>query len=340
MGVYDQAQSTRLAQRTGLEQPGIRLVYLEELPEIAYRGQLIYNGTSDYLLVYDGAAWQTIGDQSGSRLFVQSATPTGAGEGDQWYSPTTGLLLVFDGASWVEPALPEDSVGAYQIIADSITTNELAANAITTAELAADAITAKHSIVSAAYYTALDGPRMTIANDPAGGVIRFYYGMGEALSGFINPVQDGSRPKLHLSSGTMAPGGGNSAQLELFGAFAGGAGKKAAFNCDLFINGSTAVTSSRRYKEDIQDLTYDRDQILSLRPVEYTRKDSGERNVGFIAEEAEEAGLHRFVIKVDGQVEAFNYPAYTAALQQVCIEQQADIDHLTARLEALEARLA
>lgn len=340
MGVYDQAQSPRIGQKTGLEQPGIRLVYLEELPEIAYKGQIIYNGTSDYLLVYDGAAWQTIGDQSGTRLFVQSAPPVGMGEGDQWYSPATGLLLVFDGVNWVEPALPEDSVGAEQIIPSSITAEEMAADSITAGELAADAITAKHSIVSANFYTALDGPRMTIANDPAGGVIRFYYGMGEALSGFINPVQDGSRPKLHFSSGTMAPGGGNSAQLELFGAFSGGAGKKASFNCDLYINGNTAVTSSRRYKEEIEELEWLPEQILELRPVQYRRKDTGERNVGFIAEEAEELGMHELVLKVDGKVEAFNYPAYTAALQKVVRAQEERIRSLEERLDALESRHA
>jgi hypothetical protein len=342
MSGYDQAQSQRLAQRNGVEQPGIRLVYLEDLPEIAYRGQLIYNGTSDQLMVYDGDAWQTAGDNSGSRLFVQAADPLIAesvGEGDQWYSTTTGILQVFNGSAWVEPALPEDSVGTYQIIADSITANELAANSITTTELAADAITAKHSIISATYYTSLSGTRLVIQNDSSGGIIRFHYDAGEALSGFINPAMDGSRPKLHLSSGSMASGGENSAQLQLFGAFSGGSGKKAEFNCNLFVEG-VAVSSSRRYKTEIEDLDYTVEQILALRPVSYRRKDSGVKSIGFIAEDAEELGMTEVVISEDGQVEAFNYPAYTAALQKVVQVQEERIRSLEERLEALEARNA
>lgn len=329
MGVYDQAQSPRVAQRSGLEQPGIRLVYLDELPEIAYKGQIIYNGTNDYLLVYDGVAWQTIGDQSGSRLFVQAADPAltpqnAVTDGDQWFNTSTGILLVWDGFGWAEPVIPEDAVGEDQ--------------------LAEDSITGKHTIMGSViigtnFFTADPNEfdtYMQIIQDANGGNIYFHYGLGEAYKGFLNPQADGSRPKVTMSSGTMSSDSSHAAQIRLYGAFAGGAGKKIELNADTYMNGNLLSTSSRRYKDDIVDLPYTREEILSLRPVEYTFIQTGERNVGFIAEEAEEAGLHRFVIKVDGQTEAFNYPAYTAALQKVCIDQQAQIDDLERRLSQLE----
>lgn len=334
MGVYDQAQSQRVAQRTGIEQPGIRLVYLEDLPEIAYRGQLIYNGTSDFLLIYDGVAWQTIGDQSSNRLFVQSAdpqvTPSNAvTEGDQWYSPTTGLLVVWDGTMWAEPAIPEDAVGEAQI--------------------ADEAITSKHTIQGARiigtnFFTAdpdVAETYMQIVQDANGGNIYFNYGIGETFNGFLNPKADGSRPMVQLSSGNMSPSAGGSAQLKLYGAFSGGAGKKAEFNCDLYMNGDLVSTSSRRYKENIELIPYVAKDLLQLEPKVFNRIGEVKQEVGFIAEEAEELGLEAWVFRdpETDSVEAFSYVNWVVALQQICREQQDQIDRMEDRLAALEARL-
>ena len=51
---YDQAQGARIGQRTSPENPGVRLCTVSELPEVAYRGQIIYLTDLDVFNVYDG----------------------------------------------------------------------------------------------------------------------------------------------------------------------------------------------------------------------------------------------------------------------------------------------
>jgi hypothetical protein len=110
------------------------------------------------------------------------------------------------------------------------------------------------------------------------------------------------------------------------------------------------VSSSIRYKKNVRDLTYTKEQILSLRPVHYQNKfmepQDEPQYAGFIAEEVAEAGLDDFVIygRVDEEgnekepvIETFDYNHFTAALLKVAQEQQAEIDDLRSRLEALEA---
>lgn len=95
------------------------------------------------------------------------------------------------------------------------------------------------------------------------------------------------------------------------------------------------VSSSRRYKENIRDLEHTAEELLQLRPVNFTSLADGDvdnpERVGFIAEEAEDAGLEPWVMRnPDGTVESFDYPAWTAALQQI-------VRHLDERTRALEA---
>jgi hypothetical protein len=106
--------------------------------------------------------------------------------------------------------------------------------------------------------------------------------------------------------------------------------------------------SALRYKENIVDMAYTKEQILSLRPVDFDWKSDsmgmGRKGSGFIAEEVLSAGLDRFVyFKSDdkkesgaeaGLIAGVDYGQMVAAVLKVAQEQQAEIDDLRARLEA------
>jgi hypothetical protein len=94
-------------------------------------------------------------------------------------------------------------------------------------------------------------------------------------------------------------------------------------------------TSSRRYKKDIEPLTDElADRVLALPTITYAAKegDEGRRFLGFIAEDAHEAGLDCLVhYNSEGEPESFAYERVVVALVN-------KINRLQARLDALEAR--
>jgi hypothetical protein len=99
-------------------------------------------------------------------------------------------------------------------------------------------------------------------------------------------------------------------------------------------------TSSRRYKEAIEDITEEESaKIYDLKPKSFTMKGSGEETYGFIAEE-----VHEVLPKLtppkdaDGNVETLNYRHMVALLVKELQKHQAKIEDLTARIEALEAQ--
>jgi hypothetical protein len=127
----------------------------------------------------------------------------------------------------------------------------------------------------------------------------------------------------------------------------------------------TAISSTRRAKRDITDLDIDPAAVMQMRPrswlprpavrscPDWMHEQHGEgecragevvespeddiRQVGFIAEELDEIGLGDFVqYDEEGLPAAISYDRLTAALIPVLQAQQAQIDALTARLDALE----
>lgn len=68
----------------------------------------------------------------------------------------------------------------------------------------------------------------------------------------------------------------------------------------------TYCTSSIRFKEDVTDLKSGLEQIRGLRPVSYTWKESGKKDVGFIAEEVAGIVPEAVTYDKDGQIESFN----------------------------------
>jgi hypothetical protein len=100
-------------------------------------------------------------------------------------------------------------------------------------------------------------------------------------------------------------------------------------------------TSSIKYKRDVQNATHGLAEVLQLRPVTYKGKGENDGETvfgGLIAEEVHEAGLTEFVqYAADGSPDALAYGNMVSLLTKAIQEQQAIIDSLTARIEALES---
>jgi hypothetical protein len=92
-------------------------------------------------------------------------------------------------------------------------------------------------------------------------------------------------------------------------------------------------TSSRRYKENIIDLADKSDLMLKARPVSFTCKNTGNRNIGFIAEEFHDLGLNELVTYLDGLPEAISYDWIACYLLQIVKKQDK-------RIKALEEKAA
>lgn len=98
------------------------------------------------------------------------------------------------------------------------------------------------------------------------------------------------------------------------------------------------LASSERYKRDIQSLEDDFSAILRAKPKSFVDAASGEREIGFIAEEFDALGLRNLVTYLDGQPNGIKYEMISLYLLEVVKELQAKNEDLRRRIEALEAR--
>ncbi len=114
----------------------------------------------------------------------------------------------------------------------------------------------------------------------------------------------------------------------------------AAANLNVDGNGTFfRSTSALKYKKDIRNL--ENIDINLFRAVRYKSKsesdDQTKDHFGIVADEVDAAGIKELVnYGVEGDVEGFQYERLTVVLLKHCQEQQAIINALTARVEALE----
>lgn len=91
------------------------------------------------------------------------------------------------------------------------------------------------------------------------------------------------------------------------------------------------VTSSKRYKSHVKALSVNVDRLLALEPKTFRSKhpsEKGQRQVGFIAEDAADLGLEDWVEVADGVVEAFDYGKWVVALQAIARHHADQLDEL------------
>jgi len=142
-----------------------------------------------------------------------------------------------------------------------------------------------------------------------------------------------SSHNLRASGGTLMYNSGSGNHLfEIAGS------QKGYLNASGWQDGSDI-----RLKENIQDISYGLDTVLSLKPRKFDWKDAPEEekaSIGFIAQEVESI-IPEIISesRTDGKgtsIKGMNYGALTAALVKAIQEQQTIIDDLKSRIETLE----
>ena len=101
------------------------------------------------------------------------------------------------------------------------------------------------------------------------------------------------------------------------------------------------VSSSRRYKQDIEDMAGASESLLSLRPVTFRYKKTfkdGDKPIqyGLIAEEVAEVFPDLVVYTEDGEPETVKYHLLATLLLNELQKQGEELQVLSARLERLE----
>jgi len=100
------------------------------------------------------------------------------------------------------------------------------------------------------------------------------------------------------------------------------------------------VSSSIRYKENVEDLPIGLNDLLKLRPATYKYKSNGNKDYGFIAEEVYDAGLEEFVtFNEDGQIEGLKDNYFTVLSIKAIQEQQAIIEIQATEIETLKTQI-
>ncbi len=98
-------------------------------------------------------------------------------------------------------------------------------------------------------------------------------------------------------------------------------------------------SSSKRYKEHIQPLQDDFHKIFQAKPKSFVDKTSGQREIGYIAEEFDEMGLGNLVIyDGEGQPNGLRYELVSLYLLEIVKEVRTENEELRERIEALEGK--
>ena len=102
-------------------------------------------------------------------------------------------------------------------------------------------------------------------------------------------------------------------------------------------------TSSRRYKENIEDLTLeDAQKLLELRPVtyDYINKANGTGCQGLIAEEVDEIMKYPVIYNDEGQPDGIDYSKFVPSLIKLVQVQEKRITELERTVEELSSKIA
>ncbi len=96
-------------------------------------------------------------------------------------------------------------------------------------------------------------------------------------------------------------------------------------------------TSSKRYKEDIQNFKTNFHKILEMKPKKYKDNASGQREIGYIAEDFDDTGLNDLVIyNEEKKPNGLKYDRISLYLVEIVKEQQKKISELEERIKNLE----
>ncbi len=96
--------------------------------------------------------------------------------------------------------------------------------------------------------------------------------------------------------------------------------------------------SSARYKENIEALKYGLKDVLKMDPKSFTYKNTGKKDIGFIAEDMVKI-VPEVVTKKDGKPESIDYDKLTAVLVEAIQDQQKQIDTQAKQIKKLQEQI-
>ncbi len=106
----------------------------------------------------------------------------------------------------------------------------------------------------------------------------------------------------------------------------------ACFSSSGTVRSLGLCSSSRHLKTHIRPLVSGLELVLRMQPVSFTWKQTGQSDLGFVAEEASAIVPELVVQDEHGKPHSFNYRHYTAVLTRAIQEQQAAIEQLQQQL--------
>jgi hypothetical protein len=105
-------------------------------------------------------------------------------------------------------------------------------------------------------------------------------------------------------------------------------GKSVNMGSSLTVGSTITENSSIRYKDNIETVKYGLDKVLQMRGVTYTKKDTGLKELGLIAEELNEI-LPEVVLKnEEGEPDSVSYGRITAVLIEAIKDLKKEIEEL------------
>jgi hypothetical protein len=102
---------------------------------------------------------------------------------------------------------------------------------------------------------------------------------------------------------------------------------------NLVVGGTVTANSDETLKENVITIENALEKVLSLRGVEYDRIDSGDHQIGVIAQEVEEVVP---AVVYGDEIKSVAYGNLVGLLIEAVKTQQTQINELNARIENLE----
>jgi hypothetical protein len=145
-------------------------------------------------------------------------------------------------------------------------------------------------------------------------------------------------PALNVGIGLSSP----TEKLDIFGT-ARLRGIGSSIGTTVVVDGNGKLwkqSSSRRYKKNIETLDTGQDAILKLRPVRFEYKETGQKDIGLIAEEVEKISPDLVIYDNEGRPDAVKYDKVALYLLSVIKNQQKENEDIKNRLASIESLMS
>ena len=107
----------------------------------------------------------------------------------------------------------------------------------------------------------------------------------------------------------------------------------------LTVGSTITENSSIRYKDNIETVKYGLDKVLQMRGVTYTKKDTGLKEIGVIAEEMNEIVPEVIMKNEEGEVDSVSYSRLSAVFIEAIKELKQEMNEQNLIISELKSKL-